>query len=242
MSEGESIDLEDQDPGLLSALVAVIKEHAVGGRLEGEDQVAIASLAIEKGMFDNASWLEQKAKEFYEARQNGVPLGVVADGEGNLNSEPVNTFHEVVIPEKKEITCKEDLLAVLAQHKMWQESVLDPNKEIIGGRADLSGQVLCGYDLSGVDLRGVNLQNARIEDTVFDHASLATANLCGAKIYECSFKKANLKRSNLKSASFVSCDIEGADFSHAQLSHASWEDTDKSLGRFTAEVKGASPS
>ena len=215
--------LDNIDPNLLSALLAAIEEHPVGKDLSKDDQLAICSLSIEKGTFGNASWLDQKAEEFRDKQ--------------NIIDTPQNSFKEVVIPEKTQIQCKEDLLQVLAQHSLWQESVLNPNKEIVGGRADLTGQTLSGYDLSGLDLRGANLQQAHIENTNLSGARLATSNLKGCTFSDVNLKDAILRRANLTSSTFRNCRIDGADFSHATIKHVEWEETDVSVATFTKDIQ-----
>lgn len=228
-------NLDSVDPGLLSALLAAIREHPVGQKLTEEDQLAIASLAIDQGTFGNASWLNQKSQEFLKARLAGQPLTAKKDAKtGELASEPINSFHEVKIPKKVNIQNKDDLLHVLAQHSLWQESVLDPNKQIVGGRADLSGQDLSNYDLSGLDLRGANLEGALFKETNLDKTKLATANLKSCKFLNSSLIGASLRRAKLSYASFISCKIEKADFSFADISHCKWDDTDKDVARFAA--------
>jgi hypothetical protein len=215
--------IDDLDPRLLSVLLAAVREHAIAKDLPDPDQLAICQMAIDQGVYGDASWLDQKAQELKDSLDR--------------SSSPSNTFKEVAIPKKKTITCQEDLVEVLAQHKLWQESVLDPNKEIIGGRADLSDQDISRYDLSYLDLRGVNLQNATLEETNLENSNLATAKLKGIKCYRTSFKNSSLRRADLTGASFISCNIEGADFSYAHLKLTTFEDTDKKKGKFSNEPK-----
>lgn len=225
----EPMSIDDFDPSLLAAMLAVVKEHPAGSHLTNSQQEEVCLRALQEGTYHDSSWLDQA---LYDIKSGDAPIGDDFAAQENPGPSAVHYgFHEIDIPEKKQIESKEDLLEVLAQHRIWQESVLDPKKDIVGGRADLSGQELRDYDLSGLDLRGVNLNEAILEQCSLETSKLSTSLLRGAKFYQVNLRQTQFKRADLTQASFISCDLKGADFSGAILSRCQWEDcnTDEAI-------------
>ena len=83
---------------------------------------------------------------------------------------------------------KEEIAAVLAEHKAWRE-------DTGGKRADLAGAYLAGANLARANLARANLARANLAG-----ADLAGANLAGANLADADLADANLARANLAGA------------------------------------------
>lgn len=206
------LDIEGLDPNLLSAMLAAFQEHPEAKELTKAQQVALCRAADEAGEYTNQVWLSRKINEIRMAAVTGRVTG---------------GFSEITIPEKRQIESLADLEAVLKHHTAWQESVLDPGRAIIGGRANLTDQQLVGYDLSGRDLRGARLSRAVFEGVNFNRTNLATANLAKAKFVGCDLRGAKLKRCDLSYSHFEGCQLAGADFSEATLTGCQFDESSR---------------
>ena len=85
---------------------------------------------------------------------------------------------------------KEEIAAVLAEHKAWREGNGKKRANLAGAnlagaylaRANLAGADLAGANLAGANLAGANLAGADLAGADLAGADLAGANLAGAKI------------------------------------------------------------
>ena len=109
----------------------------------------------------------------------------------------------------KKIT-KEELKAIIEQHKLW---LVSNEKE--GNRANLTHANLTHANLSGANLSGANLTFA---DLTF--ADLTSANLTGADLTDVDLSYAHLTRANLSGADLSGAILTGADLTDANLSYA----------------------
>lgn len=128
--------------------------------------------------------------------------------------------YEIPVSKPLKITSQEDLSAAIASHRTWLESVLDPKKNIVGGRANFKDADLRGYDLSGVNLSGATFTGANLEGTDltggnFTAADFSHANLKGAKVAKTRFKRAIFHHANL-----IDADLSTSDLTHAQMQNA----------------------
>ena len=102
---------------------------------------------------------------------------------------------------------KEEIAAVLAEHKAWRES----NG---GKRAYLAGANLAHAYLARANLTGANLARA----------NLADANLAGANLADAYLAGANLARANLAGAYLAGANLAGANLAGANLADAKIND------------------
>ena len=85
---------------------------------------------------------------------------------------------------------KEQLVAVLEQHKKWLAGTGGQRANLYGANlsradlsvANLSGANLSGANLSGADLSGANLYGANLSRADLSEANLSGANLSGANL------------------------------------------------------------
>lgn len=234
---GYNDDVEDIDPRLLSAMMIALKER---NDVEGIDDTSLMAVCVEAaklGVINNADWLTNKLASIRPAGAEGSqqsassvvkeevvaptitpglqdPIGMsVESSEVKVEAEDKKeSFDEVPLSKPAVIDSPEDLIPILAAHLEWIESVVDPKKPIQGGRANLVGCCLSGFDLAGVDLRGANLQEADLSDANLFQANLSTANLANANLTNTNLTEAKLKRSFLRGANFEGTKLEGVDF------------------------------
>ncbi len=198
VSAGEFEELDELDPALLSVMLAALSEHPDARLLPQKAQVLLCQRAVASGQFNNEAWL---ADAITALREPEPPAA--------------KTFVELSIPKKREIGSFEDFTAVMHLHKQWLDSVLNPSAVIVGGRANLEGQHLKGFDLGGFDLRGARFSSAVLEDIDFSGANLATADLSKVKFIRCNLRGAKLKKADLSYATFQASEVAQADFRDA---------------------------
>ena len=117
---------------------------------------------------------------------------------------------------------KEEIAAVLAEHKAWIESKG-------GKRAYLAGANLAGANLDGANLAGANLARAylagaNLAGANLDGANLARANLDGANLARAYLAGANLARAYLARANLDGANLAGANLDGANLAGAKIND------------------
>jgi len=120
---------------------------------------------------------------------------------------------------------KEEIAAVLAEHKLWLESkggkranLADANladANLVG--ANLSGANLVGANLGGADLGGANLADAVLADANLVGANLADANLGGAYLVGANLADAVLGGADLGGANLADAVLVGANLGGAYL-------------------------
>ena len=211
-------NLEAIDPRLLEAMMAVLAEHPDGSALPNQVQLDLCIQAIEGGHFSNKEWLD----EAIQAHKSEHPQ--------EASNKP--SFQPVPLTDQAAPQCQEDLIPILLAHSQWLESVLNPQKTIEGGRANLKGADLSGFDLKGLDLRGANLQEANFSNAELQGANLSTANLKEASFHAANLAKAVFKRANLEGATFDSCDLNQTDFRRSNLKNVTWDESDTSSALF----------
>ena len=110
---------------------------------------------------------------------------------------------------------QEKLASIYDEHLVWLEALLNPNRKVFSGRANLSGA-----DLAGFNLDGMNFSGASFKETSFRGASLIGTNFTGADMSGADFSgakcsKTKFKRSILNRACFVGVDLSSCDLSYA---------------------------
>ena len=105
---------------------------------------------------------------------------------------------------------KEEIAAVLAEHKAWFEGNGGKRANLYG--ANLYGANLYGAHLAGANLYGANLYGAHLAD-----ANLYGANLTGANLDRANLTGANLDRANLDRANLDGANLDGANLADANL-------------------------
>jgi hypothetical protein len=133
---------------------------------------------------------------------------------------------------------KEQLAAVLEQHKKWLAGKGGQRANLSGAnlyranlsranlsgadlyRANLSGANLSGANLSGVNLSWANLSGADLYRADLSWANLSRADLSGADLSGANLSRANLSGANLYRANLSRANLSGADLYRANLSGA----------------------
>ena len=115
---------------------------------------------------------------------------------------------------------KEEIAAVLAEHKAWRERKG-------GKRANLADAYLAGANLAdanladailaGAYLAGANLAGANLADAILARAYLAGANLAGAYLAGANLAGANLADANLAGANLACAYLAGAYLDGAKI-------------------------
>lgn len=133
---------------------------------------------------------------------------------------------------------REDLRAILAQHKLWLESRGKSGARATLQGADLTlgtlehaiqlGPELRGADLRRADLSSINLSFADLSGADLDGANLAQAKLAAAQLVDADLSHADLTGSmlllaNLTAARMVGTELRDADFYGADLKLAVFE-------------------
>jgi uncharacterized protein YjbI with pentapeptide repeats len=93
---------------------------------------------------------------------------------------------------------KDELSEILANHKLWVESV-----GVSGAHANLARANLTGADLDRANLAGANLDRANLADADLAHTNLTRADLTGADLDRANLADANLDRANLAGANLT---------------------------------------
>lgn len=117
---------------------------------------------------------------------------------------------------------REELNAILKNHKLWLETNGEEGVKADLSRAnlkwvDLSGASLRGADLSGANLRGANLKWADLSDTDLRGADFKWADLSDADLRGAGLKWADLSKANLRGVN-----LSGADLRGAHLDYSCW--------------------
>ena len=161
-------------------------------------------------MFEEGVCEESAAGEGPVETQSAVP-------EVTPEEEDKNAHLKIPVSLPVAISCREDLDKIVAEHRVWLDSVVHPKKKMVGGRANLKGADLSGYDLRGINLSGatmigVNLANADMSGSNFTAADFTGANLKGANL-----ANARLRRAVLKDADVSDANLTDVDFRQAVL-------------------------
>ncbi len=110
---------------------------------------------------------------------------------------------------------QERLEVIYEGHLKWVEALLNPNRKVFEGRANLSGADLSGFNLDGMNFSGAsfketNLRGASLIGTNFTGADLTGADLTGAVCSKTKFRRTILNR-----ACFIGVDLESSDLTGA---------------------------
>ena len=185
------------------AILNAIKQLELAEGIPEKFLLPICEEALAEDKLTDTQWLEHKL--------TSVRTEMLLKPEED-EKDPLSLI-EASLP--KQVDSMQELTELIRQHEVWINSVLDPDKKISGGRANLQGADLSGYDLNGVNLscatltdskmvgtllRGANLSRARLEN-----ADLQGADLTGARL-----KKANLQGADLREADLTDAYLEGA--------------------------------
>lgn len=215
--------LDDCDPMLLSALLSVINEHELGKALEEDQKLWLCKEAIEENRTSDSAWLEERLLACSETK------------------EPHRGFWEIPVQETEVLETQEDLEAVLAHHQKWLESVLQPEKEIQGGRAQLADQDLSAFQLSGLNLRGAQLSGTKFHQMELFAVDFSTACLKGAEFSHCDLTGSLFKRADLSGAKFIHCQLANTDFRRAKTPRCQFDHSDLSSCRHPPSLLSEEP-
>ncbi len=215
--------------GMVSILVAALRDNPICRGLNEDELLAIAEEAIEQNKVSEAEWLARKVAflKGEEYDPHAVVQGAEAAPADEGEKKEKFQLDDIIVSERAQIETREDLDPILRAHQAWMDTVLNPNSKIAGGRANLSNCNLAGMDLEGVDLRAANLKGADLSGANLSLANLSTAdlsdanltaaNLQGTKLRKAVLTNAQLMGANLTKADLRRAEIKGADFYEAEL-------------------------
>lgn len=239
--------------GMVSILVAALRENPVCRGLSEDELLSIAEEAIEQNKVSEAEWLARKVAflKGEEYDPHTVVQGAEVAPEEDADKKDKFQLDDIIVSERAQIETREDLDPILKAHAAWMDSVLNPNSKIAGGRANLSGCNLAGMNLEGVDLRAANLKGADLNGANLSLANLSTAdlsdanltaaNLQGAKLRKAVLLNAQLMGANLAKADLRRAELKGADFHEADLTDLLVDQEIKVQSRAAPAVKEAPP-
>ena len=139
-----------------------------------------------------------------------------------------------------------ELKSIIANHKLWRETLgeegiyanlsaanleganlenADLTYANLGG-ANLKGANLRDADLTDADLTGAYLEGANLSAANLEGANLNVADLTYANLSGANLRDANLSLANLANANLYGADLTGANLTDADLSHANLTDAD----------------
>lgn len=205
--------------GIITVMMAALRDNPVCAGLTEDQMLAICEEAVETGNMGSATWLAQKVAFLKGEEYVAQPVVEGATGPGEGEKEGFR-LEDILVSERADVTCREDLETVLRAHETWVDAVLNPVVKVAGGRANLSGVDLRGFDLTGVDLRGANLKGAILCGANLGGANLSTADLTGADLTGAQLQHTKLRKALLVDASFVSAKLVGTDLRRAELKGA----------------------
>jgi hypothetical protein len=190
------------DPASLDIMVSALRHNELTEDLSDEDLEMICLDAFAQGQLNNETWLFRRIQNL---KENLVDPNSHDPVETLDEKRPTSSLPNFEVSEPASIASPEDLKEVIRLHEIWMNSVLDPRKAIAGGRANLSGANLSGFDLSGVNLSCANLKGTNLTD----------ANLLGANL-----SRANLEGADLRGANLTDCKLKGARLAGAKQDEA----------------------
>jgi len=190
---------------VIEVLLAALKEHEKAKGIEEEFLKNLCIEAIEEDRINDLLWLETRLDQLQNSPNKAVP-----------HKEQWEEVLARIEPSSiSKVETESDLHEVLRIHEVWMSSVLDPKRDVSGGRANLQGACLQGFDLrflnlSCADLRHANLMGANLEGANFTSAKLQSANLQGANLSNTKFRRANLTNADLRDADYETSDFRNA--------------------------------
>lgn len=202
---------------MVSVLLSALKENPLCEGLSDDELLAICEEAMEQGKVSDAEWLAKRVAFLkgveYDPSQsiNGAVAAPAAEQE-----KEKFRLDDIIVTDRPNVTCREDLNTVLEAHAAWIQSVVNPNSKIGGGRAHLDEMDLSDYDLSGVDLRGANLRRTKLVRTNLSGANLSTADLTGALLEETNLTAAKLRKAVLIDTHMIKTILTNADLRRAE--------------------------
>ena len=161
---------------------------------------------------DEEELVEAKAQENTETTsQDQVETTTETEGE----TQGVRRGFEFKISEPVTEVSQETLETIYEGHLKWVEALLNPNRKVFEGRANLSGADLSGFNLDGMNFSGAsfketNLRGASLIGTNFTGADLTGADLTGAMCSKTKFRRAILSKACLIGVDLESSDLTGA--------------------------------
>lgn len=208
--------------GMVSILVAALRDNPICRGLNEDELLSIAEEAIEQNKVSEAEWLARKVSflKGEEYDPHAVVQGAeAARGEEGEKKEKFQ-LDDIIVSERAQIESREDLDPILRAHQAWMDTVLNPNSKIAGGRANLSGCNLAGMNLEGVDLRAANLKGADLSGANLSLANLSTADLSDANLTAANLQGARLRKALLNNAQLMGANLNKADLRRAELKGA----------------------
>jgi len=103
--------------------------------------------------------------------------------------------------------------AIIAEHRVWVNTL---GRE--GKRADLIGLDLSGVALDGIQLQAASLQKALLSRSSFDGATFTMSDMSYCNAREASFVKADFRGVNFSMSRLDEADLQYADFSPMLIS------------------------
>lgn len=214
--------------GMVSILVAALRENPVCRGLNEDELLSIAEEAIEQNKVSEAEWLARKVAflKGEEYDPHAVVQGAEVAPEEEADKKDKFQLDDIVVSERAQIETREDLEPILKAHAAWMDTVLNPNSKITGGRANLSHCHLAGMNLEGVDLRAANLKGADLSGANLSLANLSTADLTDANLTAANLEGAKLRKAILLNTQFMGANLTKADLRRAELKGADFYEAD----------------
>jgi hypothetical protein len=210
------------DAGILSVMVAALRQYEVVKNLNQEILEDICIEAFSAGKLNDFGWLEKKLSEVLgeevslesSAEEVGIPVAMPADA---VSRDVLDT---VQISPKSALRTEADMKEIIRLHEVWMNSVLNPRAAISAFRANLSETNLSGFDLVGANLSCADFRKATMIGTNLRGANLSNAWLQGANLQGANLASANLKRAKMDGADLRDADLTGVDLDSADFSKA----------------------
>ena len=162
---------------------------------------------------NNQNYIENNMDMSSDSHVN-LQLTTFADTIESFNVTDTKNL-EIPVSKPQKINTQEELNEIIQKHNLWLESVLNPFKKIISGRANLHDS-----KLHAVDLRGVNLSGATLINIEFSNSDLSNANFTGADLSYSCFKETKINGAIFKKANLNYTIFENTELTEEQLKSA----------------------
>ena len=142
-----------------------------------------------------------------------------SDGKNDVLS---NMKFQYCISEPISNITEEQLSEIYEEHLLWLEALLNPNKKVFRGRANLSGANLAGFKLDGLNFSGGSFVGTSFVGASLVGTNFTGADLSGADFSDAKFSNTKFKRAILNGAIFTNEEKEGIDISFASTVGTEW--------------------